>query len=240
MKAIESAAQDLRVLKLAAEATARRQRLGNDLDELSVRMRPSNIVAEAKERAWEEVDRVTDEWVSVAEDLVHDSLDWAKDNRTLVAGGVAASLLSAAGIWLATRRKTVPLYAAYDMEVPDMNDMEEKISAKASDAWSKVKGEAHHLGDIAEEAYHSAKVKAHELSGSARERAAEAAEIARERAHEAAVYAREAAERAREAAGEAGVWAKRQPQDSPATVVMVALAAGALIGAMLPHGKRRA
>ena len=78
------------------------------------------------------------------------------------------------------------------------------------------------------------------LSVEARERAAEAADLARERAAEAAEAAREAAEKAREAAGEAGRWARRQPQENPSTVVLVALAAGALIGALLPSCRRRA
>lgn len=227
--------------QLEAEADARRARLAGNLDELRVRIRPANLLNEMKEAAWAEVDRVTDEFLNVASDLVDDSVGWVKENRTLAAGGLLAGLLAAAAIWYTTRRTTVPLYAAYDMEDPDMmNETDETLGGKAADAWSKVKDEAQHLGEKAEGAYYAARSKAAVLSDSARERAAHAAEVARERAHEAAEAAREAADRAREAAGEAGRWAKKQPQDNPATVVLVALAAGALIGALLPHGRRRA
>lgn len=240
MKPIEDTAERLTAAQLEAEALARRIRLDDNLDELSVRMRPANLWGEAKARAWGEVDRVTDEMVSVAEDLVHDSVEWAKDNRGLLLGGTTAALLSAVAIWYTTRRKPVPLYAAYDMETPDMSDTEETLTAKASETWSKVKGEAHNLGDKAGEAYYATRHKALELSDAARQKAIEAAEVAREKANEAAEYAREAADRAREAAGEAGTWAKKQPQENPATVVLAALAAGALIGALMPHRKPRA
>jgi ElaB/YqjD/DUF883 family membrane-anchored ribosome-binding protein len=223
---------------LEAEADARRTRIVGNLNELSVRMRPANMVQEAKDRAWAEVDRVTDEVLDIAEDLVADSMAWARDNRTLVLGGTVTALISAALMWYATRKKTVPLYAAYDMEDPHMTEIDETLSGKAAGTWTKVKDEALHLGDKAGEAYYSARSRAVELSEEARERAAHAADVAREKAIEAADAAREAADRAREAAGEAGVWAKRQPQENPATVVLVALAAGALIGALLPASTR--
>lgn len=231
----------LTLAQLEAEADARRARLSGNLEELGVRMRPANLLTEMKEAAWAEVDRVTDEFLNMASDLVDDSVGWVKENRTIAAGGLLTGLLAAGAVWYATRKTTVPLYAAYDMEDPDMmNETEEKLGAKAADAWGKVKDEAHHLGDKAEGAYYAARSKAAVLSDSAREQAAHAAEVARERAHEAAEAAREAAERAREAAGEAGRWARKQPQENPATVVLVALAAGAIIGALLPHGRRRA
>ncbi|MCG2841341.1 DUF3618 domain-containing protein [Sandaracinobacter sp. RS1-74] len=227
---------------LETEADARRARLSDNLEELAVRMRPRNIVAEMKEAAWAEVDRVTDEFLNVASDLVDDSVEWVKENRTVVAGGALTGLLAAAAVWYLSRRTTVPLYAAYDMEDPDMmNETEETLGEKANEAWGKVKEEAQHLGEKAEGAYYAARSKAAVLSDSAREQAAHAAEVARERAHEAAEAAREAAERAREAAVEAGRWAKKQPQDNPATVILAALAAGAVIGALLPaSGRRRA
>ncbi len=234
-----SAAQRLALLE--AEADARRARLAGNLEELGVRMRPANLLAELKEAAWAEVDRVTDEFLNIAGDLVDDSVGWVKENRAVAAGGLLTGVLAAAAVWYATRKTTVPLYAAYDMEDPDMmNETDETLAAKASNAWGKVKGEAHQLGEKAEGAYYAARSRAAVLSDQARERAAEAADIARERAHEAAEAAREAADRAREAAGEAGRWAKKQPQDNPAMVVLAALAAGALIGALLPHGRRDA
>ena len=221
------------------EANARRQRLAENADELSWRMRPSNLVQEAKDRAWAEVDRVTDEALSIAEDLVTDATDWVRANRGLALGGTATALLSAALVWYATRRKTVPLYAAYDMEDSPMSETDETLSAKAADAWSKAKDGARDAQDRATEAYYSARSKAAVLSDEARERAIEAAAVAREKAAEAAEAARDAAEKARIAAGEAGDWAKRQPQENPAMVVVAALAAGALIGALLPTGGRR-
>lgn len=220
------------------EANARRQRLAGNVDELSWRMRPSNLVQEAKDRAWAEVDRVTDEALDVVHDLVTDATDWVRANRGLALGGTATALLSAALVWYATRRTTVPLYAAYDMEESPMRETDETLSEKAAGAWSKAKGEARDAQDRATEAYYSARSKAAVLSDEARERAIEAAAVAREKAAEAAEAAREAAEKARIAAGEAGDWAKRQPQENPAMVVIAALAAGALIGALLPSGGR--
>jgi ElaB/YqjD/DUF883 family membrane-anchored ribosome-binding protein len=223
------------------EAAARRQRLAGNVEELTWRMRPSNLVQEAKDRAWAEVDRVTDEALDVVQDLVTDASQWVRDNRALALGGTATALLSAALVWYATRRSTVPLYAAYDMEDSPMSETDETLSAKAAGAWDKVKGEAREAQDKASEAYYSARSKAAVLSEEARERAIEAAAVAREKAAEAAEAARDAAEKARIAAGEAGDWAKRQPQENPAMVVVVALAAGALIGALLPSGgKKRA
>ncbi len=221
------------------EANARRQRLAGNVEELSWRMRPSNLVQEAKDRAWAEVDRMTDEALNVAQDLVTDATDWVRENRALALGGTATALLSAVLVWYATRRKTVPLYAAYDMEDSPMSETDETLSAKAAGAWGKAREGARDAQDKATEAYYSARSKAAVLSEEARERAIEAAAVAREKAAEAAEAAREAAEKARIAAGEAGEWAKRQPQENPAMVVIAALAAGALIGALLPSGGRK-
>jgi hypothetical protein len=228
---------DMEAMRL--EANARRQRLSGNVEELSWRMRPSNLVQEAKDRAWAEVDRATDEALSIVQDLATDMTDWVRENRALALGGTATALLSAALVWYATRRKTVPLYAAYDMEDSPMSETDETLSAKAADAWSKAKDGARDAGDKASEAYYAARSKAAVLSDEARERAIEAAAIAREKAAEAAEAARDAAEKARIAAGEAGDWAKRQPQENPAMVVVAALAAGALIGALLPSGGRK-
>ena len=96
-----------------------------------------------------------------------------------------------------------------------------------------------HLAEKAEGGYYAARSRAADLSADAKERAAEAAAVAKVKAHEAAEAARDAAEKARIAAGEAGEWAKKQPQENPATVILVALAAGALIGSLLPSGGRR-
>lgn len=244
MKSLEQDGMGLAVAPsrafLEAEAEARRARLSGNLQELGFRMRPANLLNEVKDAAWAEVDRVTDELLDIASDLLDDSVGWVKQNRTIAVGGALTGLLAAAAAWYLTRSKTIPLYAAYNMEDPHMmNDTEDTLAGKAADTWNKVKGEAHNLGEKAEGAYYAARSKAAGLSDTARDRAAHAADVARERAHEAAVAAREAADRAREAAVEAGQWVKKQPRDNPATVILVALAAGALMGALLPHGRDR-
>jgi ElaB/YqjD/DUF883 family membrane-anchored ribosome-binding protein len=122
-----------------------------------------------------------------------------------------------------------------------MTDMDEGPSTRAASAWGKVKEEALHLTEKAEGGYHAARSRAAEMSAEAKARAVDAAAAARQKAQEAAEAAREAAEKARIAADEAGDWAKKQPKENPAAVVLVALAAGALIGALLPaSGRRRA
>ncbi|MFN3370003.1 MAG: DUF3618 domain-containing protein [Sphingomonadaceae bacterium] len=223
---------------LEADIELRRDRLAANLDELSARLRPANLLAELQELAWKRVDRMTDELMGIAEDLLHDTTEFLRDHRLGVAGTALTALAAGGLIWWATqRRQTVPLYAAYDREDPDMMDDDEHLAGKATQAWDKVKSEARHLGDKASETYYAARSKANELADEARERAAHAADVARERALEAADAARDAAEKAREAAGEAGRWARRQPAEHPATVVLVALAAGVLIGALLPSGR---
>lgn len=134
---------------LVAEADARRARLAGNLDELSTRMRPSNLVEEAKQRALARLDALTDEWVSIGADLVTDLADWLRGHRGLAAGGTATALLGAGLVWYLTRRTPVPLYAAYDMEDPLMTESEDAnggLGRKANDAWSKVKEDARELG----------------------------------------------------------------------------------------------
>ncbi len=239
MKRLDDIDPGGRIQSLEAEGAIRRERLADNLDELSERMTFNNLLQEAKDAMWREVDRLADDLINVGEDFLHDSMAWAKGHQRVLTGGSITALLLGGALWYATRKKTVPLYAAYDMEDSYMTtETEETLAAKASGAWNKVKEEAHNVGDKAGEAYYSARSKAAELSDTARERAAHAADVARERAQDAAEAAREAAEKAREAAGEARRWAVKQPQDNPATVVLGALAAGILIGVLLPSGRR--
>lgn len=226
--------------QLEAEARLRRNRLSENMDELSERMTPANLLYEASQAFWARIDNLADNVLVKSQELAEDSMDWARQNRFAVGGSIAALLAGGVLVWSLSRRQgPVPLYAAYDMEDPNMlDDTDEKIEARAKAAWGKVKGEAHDLGDKAEEAYRTARQKAVALSEDARERAKDAARIAREKAHEAAEAAREAADRAREVAGDAGKWAKRQPQEHPATMVVAALAAGVLIGALIPAFRR--
>ncbi len=227
-----------RMQGLETEREARRDRLSSNLDELSGRMTFANLFSEAKEAVLKQVDRAVDDAVQLGQEMVSDSLDWVRDNRTLVAGGTATALVAAGLVWAATRRRTVPLYAAYDQEDFPMTDENDPSSTNGGGTWGKVRNEAGVLGDRAGEAYYSVRSKAAELSDTARERARDAADLARERAHEAAEAARDAAERAREAAGDAGRWAARQPQENPASVVLGAMAFGVLVGLLLPSGNR--
>ena len=239
MKRLDDDEAGARLADPVAEGRIRRERLAGNLDELSGRMTFSNLWLEAKDAMWREVDRVTDDILQAGYDLLDSGTQYARNHKTMFAGGSMTALLVGGAIWYASRKKTVPLYAAYDMEDPYMNtDLDDKLAARASGAWSKVKDEAHQVGDKAGEAYYSARSKAAELADAAREKAAHAADVARERAHEAAEAAREAADKAREAAGEARRWAVKQPRDNPATVVLGALAAGILIGVLLPSGGR--
>lgn len=242
------------------EVLARRNRLSSNLDSLGVRLQPANLMHEAstavRSAVQTEVERVQHAVQDFGADLIEDSLVWASANRRWLVGGTAAALLAGGIAWYVNRKRTVPLYSAYDMEDPDMmSDTPENSSAldeagaKAAGAWNRVKDQADELGSKAGEAYYSARSKAADLADNARDRAHEAAEaardkarhaadIARERAHDAAEAARDAADRAREAADEARDWAVRQPQENPVTVVIVALAIGAILGALLPSGRR--
>lgn len=242
---------------LLLEVDARRHRLSENLDELGERLQPANLLAEVvdigRDTVVTEYNRLRDQFLDLGADMIEDTIAWTTSHKRWIIGGSAAALVVAAGIALATRRRTVPLYAAYDMEDPKMMNEHDPIddaATKAARAWDKVKDSADELGHTvkdkageygnkAGEAYYAARSKANELADAARDRAAHAAEVARERAHEAAEAAREAADRAREAAGEAGQWAKRQPQENPMTVVIVALAVGAIVGALITSERRR-
>jgi ElaB/YqjD/DUF883 family membrane-anchored ribosome-binding protein len=228
---------------LREETLARRARLAGNFDLLEERLQPYALVAggirEARRAVRDEVHRMMQDFGDLGADLIDDSLSWAGRNRLWLMGGAAAGLLLVAGTRLATRKRTVPLYAAYDMEDPDMTNEHDTPTTDAAGTWNKVKGEAEHLSAKAGEAYYAARSRAADLAETARDRANHAADVAREKAHEAAEAAREAADRAREAAGEAGRWAKRQPAENPMTVVVVALAVGALLGALLPRGGRQ-
>lgn len=240
--------------ELLADAQHRRERLVGNVEQLGDRLHPANLLSEgvdaarlAVSREW---NRLSNEWLDLGADMIDDSLEFLSANRNWLIGGAVLTLAAAAGVRYASRKRPVPLYAAYDMEDPLMNDEPNDAASKAARAWDKVRDSADELGSKAGETYYSMRSRAADVTATAREqalhaaevareRAAHAADVAREKAHEAAEAAREAAERAREAAGDARDWAVRQPKENPLTVVIAALAAGALLGALLPGGDDR-
>ena len=225
---------------LIAEVELKRARLVENLDELSLRLKPANLVQsglhQAREAAQEKAGKAMREVNSLIDDMTTDSLDWARDNRTLLLGGAAVAVAAAvaAGARAARAPKPVPLYTAYNQEYRMTQDKDD-----AANTWGRtLKGEAETLGDRAGEAYYSARSRAAGAAVTAREVAHDAAESARERAHDAANMARDAADRAREAAADASLWAKRQPDENPVSVVIVGIAIGAILGALLPRSSR--
>lgn len=235
------AARDLAVLK--TEIAVKRARILENLDDLSVRMTPENLIhtglKRARGAARQEASKAMNDMNSLIDDLTHDSIDWARENRGLLLGG---AVLAIAAVAVGTRRtraaKPVPLYAAYNQEYRVGEPKAAAVGGEAEGAWQRVRGEAETLGDRAGELYYSARSKAAGAGVSAREVAHDAAERAREVAHDAAERAREAAERARETAEDAGQWAKRQTDEHPASVIIIGIAIGAIIGAMLPASRR--
>lgn len=228
---------------LIAEVERKRARLAGNLDELAVRLTPHNLIhsglQQARGVARQEAKEAMSEVQSLIEDMTDDGLAWARDNRMLLLGGALAAVTAAAfGARAARKTRPVPLYAAYNQEYRVTQPRLNQARDNAAKGWDKVKTEAESFGNLAGEAYYSARSKAAGASVAAREAAHDAAEIARETAHDAAIKAREAAERAREAAADAGQWAKRQPDEHPASVVIIGLAIGAIIGAMLPRSPR--
>lgn len=220
------------MLVLQQDANERRLRLAENVGELRVRMRPQNLLMEAKEASLAELDRVTDELLEAATDLLEDSVEWASRNRTLVVGGAAAlGALALAGAWYGRSgpgRKTVPLYAAYNVPEPGM--MTEAADKKGDKRQSlpDVRERARRLGARAETSYEEARARAHVLAADARSRAADAQEAAREMA-----------DRAREIAGDAGDWARRQQEEKPGAAVLLGLATGLLLGVLTPSARRK-
>lgn len=221
---------------LMADIAMKRARLAENIGDLAVRMTPENLIHsgidKARGAARQEANKAMNDLNSLIDDLTHDSIDWARENRGLVLGG---AVLAVAAVVAGTRRaraaKPVPLYAAYNQEYRVGEPKAASARGEPEGAWQKVKGEAESLGDRAGEAYYAARSKAAGASVSAREAAHEAAERARDVAHD-------AAERARETAGDASAWARRQTSEHPASIVIIGIAVGAIIGAMLPGSRR--
>jgi len=221
---------------LKADIAMKRARIAENLGDLASRMTPENLIhaglTRTREAARQEASKAMNDMNSLIDDLTHDSIDWARENRGLVLGG---ALLAVAAVVAGSRRaratKPVPLYAAYNQEYRVAEPKAAAARGEAEGAWQRVKGEAGTLGDKAGEIYYSARSKAAGASVTAREAAHDAAERARDIAHD-------AAERARETAGDAGQWAKQQTSEHPASIVIIGVAIGAIIGAMLPGSRR--
>jgi ElaB/YqjD/DUF883 family membrane-anchored ribosome-binding protein len=227
--------------ELESEAVAHRRRLADNMGELGARVTPENLwnegVSRAKTVASREVRQARDALTDLADDLVIDTLSWMRANQTLLLSGAGIAAAGALGTGLVKRRRraqrTVPIYAAYEMEDPAMMDDSDNAGR-----WDRVKDGAGDVQDRASEAYYSARARATQLADEARHRAAEAADLARARAHEAAEAAREAAHRAREAAADAGRWAQRQPDERPVSIVAVGLVVGLALGLLLPRTRQ--
>lgn len=225
---------DKRLHRLEAEADARRARISSDMDELSWRMKPANLLAEAGGRLMSEVDRATDALIDMAGDMVDDAAGFARAHARTIGAGTALALLAGAGVWFASRRlrkKPVPLYDAYHLEDFDMNEPQDSLRKRAAGRWTKVKADARTASDKAGETYYSARSRAASLSTEAREKARHASEVAREKAHH-------AGEAARETSQAAGQWVRQQPQENPIGTVAAVAAIGLLAGLLLPARNR--
>ncbi len=223
-----------RLQALEADADARRARIASDVDELSWRMQPANLLAEAREGLMREIDRATDALVDMAGDLVDDAVGFARSHSRAIGAGTAITLLAGAAAWIASRRlrrQPVPLYDAYHMEDFDMNDQDDSLRQRAAGTWTKVKQEASLAGHKAGETYYAARSRAAYLTADARDKAGHAAEALRERAADAAASAREATEAASE-------WARQRPQENPLGTVAAAITLGVLVGVLLPSRNR--
>ncbi len=116
------------------------------------------------------------------------------------------------------------------------------VAQRTGRAAMSFKEKAESARDYTSEKVHSARDAAREKAGAARdyaagryaearERASEFYESARETSHEAGVYAREKAAAARQRVS-------RDVEENPLVVLLGGLAAGALIGALLPRSQR--
>lgn len=216
---------------LMTEGDARRVRLARDVEELSDRMRPGNLLRAGYETARDtvsaEADKVMRQTSALASQAANSSITWASENRGMFAGGVAAALLATIGAWVlcrrASARRTVPLYAAYAMEDPSMMNDETTNSA-----WNRVRDEAANIGNKAGGTYYAARSRAASLADNAAEYADEASERARQAMHQ-----------ARGAADDAREWAVRQSREHPVGLIVAGVAAGALLAVLLPKGRAK-
>ncbi len=233
----------LKMLRLQEDANARRLRLAGNVAELRVRMQPRNLWMEAKEASLAEFDRVTDELLDAAADMLDDSLDWINHNRALAAAGALLGISAVAGLCYARRRKPVPIYAAYNTSDPGLlsnldNDAAERVSEKLR----RVKDRARSFGAKAETSYGEARARARVVAADARSRAAELGDVARRQAADASDAALDTVARARALADDARAWAQQQKQERPGATagatVLLGLLAGACLGVLTPRGRK--
>lgn len=202
-----------RMTELEAEAARARASIVHGLADLSQRLEPRHLVADATSRARH---AVQDAMRSEATKLVAESRDFVKANALVLALG-AAVLGVLAALGLGARKRVVPLYRAYEMEEPLMQEGD-----RDPRGWDRVRESAEELGQKAGETYYHARSRAAQLSGEARDRAA---------------YAADAAE---DAARNAADWTVRQQKEHPISSVIIGFALGAILAALLPKGGRGA
>lgn len=235
-----------KMLQLQQDASERRVRLAGNLGELRVRMQPRNLAMEAKEASLAEFDRVTDELLDVATDLLEDSVDWMSRHRGVAVGGAVVGVIAAAGLWYgrSRSRRPVPIYAAYNagdhgLMADPMEQPTAHQRAAAAEA-GRLKDRVDELGERAGRVYDSVRARARVVAADARARAEDVADAARERTAGAGDAARAALDRARAAADEAADWARAKPRAWPGASVLAGLVAGAILGAVAPAGCKSA
>ncbi len=201
-----------RMTELEAEAARARAGLARGLQDLSARLEPRHLVADATARARH---AVGDAVRSEAAKLATEGRDFVKAHALALAAG-AALLGVLAALGLGQRKRVVPLYRAYEMEEPPMQEGD-----RDPRGWDRVRESAEEIGQKAGEAYFHARSRAAQLGSGARDRAA---------------YAADAAE---DAARTAADWTVRQQREHPISSVIIGFALGAILAALLPKGGRQ-
>ncbi len=202
-----------RMTELEAEAARARASIADGVAELSHRLAPRTLAADAAARARHAIQGAV---ATEAVKLATEARQFVTANALALAAGAAAlGVLAAFG--LRSRSRVVPLYRAYEMEELPMQDDE-----RDPRRWDRVRESAEDLGQKAGETYYHARSRAARLAGEARDRAA---------------YAADAAE---DAARKAADWTGRQQKEHPMTSVIIGFALGAILAALLPKGGREA
>ncbi|WP_448582406.1 hypothetical protein [Thermaurantiacus sp.] len=202
-----------RMAELEAEAARARAAIADGIADLSKRLEPRHLLADATSRARH---AVKDAVSSEVANLVAEGREFVRAHAlALAAGATILGVLAALGI--GARKRVVPLYRAYEMEEPLMPD-----ESQDPRRWDRVRETAEELGQKAGETYYHARSRAAQLSAEARNRAA---------------YAADAAE---DAARDVAEWTARQHKAHPISSVIIGFALGAILAALLPKGGGKA